>query len=84
MALAMRFNPAPLFLLASLGACTTASDDYPSLALRDAERATGTLQPVAQAYVTPAAAACSEAEKLTPCPGRATRLLAAAPARARG
>jgi hypothetical protein len=50
----MRFRLAPLLLLASLGACT-ASADYPSLALRDAERATGTFQPVAAApYIPPA------------------------------
>ena len=45
-------------LLAVLGGSLTAcaaSDKYPSLALRDAERATGTLQPVEPApYVPPA------------------------------
>jgi hypothetical protein len=50
----MRFSLAPLLLLAALGACTTASPNYPSLALRDAERATGTFQPVpAVPYVPP-------------------------------
>lgn len=50
----MRFSLAPVLLLATLGACTTASSDYPSLALRDAERATGTFQPVAAPpYVPP-------------------------------
>lgn len=50
----MRFHLASLLLLAPLGACTTASEAYPSLALREAERATGTLQPVeAQPYVPP-------------------------------
>jgi hypothetical protein len=45
-----------LFLLGgSLGACAGASDKYPSLAIRDAERATGTLQPAEAApYVPPA------------------------------
>jgi hypothetical protein len=39
----------------SLGACATASDEYPSLAIRDAERAAGTLQPVEPVpYVPPA------------------------------
>lgn len=39
----------------SLGACATPSEEYPSLALRDAERVTGTLQPVApEPYVPPA------------------------------
>jgi hypothetical protein len=51
----MRLTLAPLLLLVPLGACTTASADYPSLALREAERATGTLQPVeARPYVPPA------------------------------
>lgn len=40
----------------SLGACA-ASDKYPSLAIRDAERATGTLQPPAAAAYTPPPAA---------------------------
>ena len=52
----MRFNRA-LFLAAlgcSLGACM-ASDKYPSLAIRDAERAGGTMQPAEpEPYVPPA------------------------------
>jgi hypothetical protein len=48
---------APAFLGCSLAACT-ASDAYPSLALRDIERATGTLQPVTPApYIPPAPSA---------------------------
>ena len=53
----MRFNRVCLIAVlgASLGACATASDKYPSLALRDAERVTGTLQPAEPAaYVPPA------------------------------
>lgn len=39
----------------SLGACAAASNAYPSLAIRDAERAAGTLQPAEPApYVPPA------------------------------
>jgi hypothetical protein len=39
----------------SLGACVAASDAYPSLAIRDAERAAGTLQPAEPApQVAPA------------------------------
>lgn len=53
----MRFNHACLIaaLGLSLGACaTTPSEEYPSLAIRDAERVAGTLQPVAPApYVPP-------------------------------
>ena len=50
----MRCKLVPLLGLAALGACTSASDDYPSLALRPAERATGMLEPVAAApYVPP-------------------------------
>jgi hypothetical protein len=38
----------------SLGACATASEDYPSLALRPAERVTGTMEPVPpEPYVPP-------------------------------
>lgn len=53
----MQFNPAfaVLALLAAmLSACTTPAEDYPSLAIRDAERVTGTMQPAAPApYVPP-------------------------------
>ena len=53
----MRFNRACLIaaLAGSLGACaTTPSEEYPSLAIRDAERVTGTMQPAAPApYVPP-------------------------------
>ncbi|MBN9507378.1 MAG: hypothetical protein J0I69_15305 [Altererythrobacter sp.] len=49
----MRFNHA-LPLLVLLAACATPADQYPSLALRDAERATGTLQAApAEPYVPP-------------------------------
>jgi hypothetical protein len=49
----MRFNRA-LPLLPLLAACATPADQYPSLALRDAERATGTLQPAEpEPYVPP-------------------------------
>lgn len=38
----------------SLGACATPSEEYPSLAIRDAERVAGTLQPAEpQPYVPP-------------------------------
>lgn len=40
----MRFNHA-LLLLPLLAACVTPADQYPSLALRDAERATGAFEP---------------------------------------
>ena len=49
----MRFNRA-LLMLPLLAACTTPSEEYPSLALRDAERATGSFEPVVPApYVPP-------------------------------
>ena len=52
----MRFNRACLIaaLFGSLGACATPAEEYPSLALRDAERVAGTLQPAQPApYVPP-------------------------------
>jgi|SoiMethySBSTD1v2_1073268.scaffolds.fasta_scaffold875737_2 hypothetical protein len=52
----MHFGRASLLVLLglSLGACTTASDDYPSLAIRDVERAAGSMQPAEPAaYVAP-------------------------------
>ncbi len=66
----MRFNRAPplLSLLPLLAACATPADQYPSLALRDAERATGTLQPAeAEPYVPPAtpAATADRLQQLT-------------------
>jgi len=49
----MRFNRA-LLLVPLLGACATPAEDYPSLAIRDAERVSGTLQPApATPYVPP-------------------------------
>lgn len=53
----MHFNRACLIaaLGCSLGACATApADEYPSLAIRDAERVTGTMEPAPPApYVPP-------------------------------
>ena len=53
----MRFKPAALTLPAlalTLAACASASSEYPSLAIRDAERASGTFEPVAaEPYVPP-------------------------------
>jgi hypothetical protein len=47
-----------LFALALLAACASAQDQYPSLAIRPAERATGTLQPVpVEPVLTPPAPA---------------------------
>ena len=65
----MRFNRALLLaaLGCSLGACM-ASDKYPSLALRDAERVAGTMQPAEpEAYVPPAtpAAVLSRLDQLS-------------------
>ncbi|MBO9518757.1 MAG: hypothetical protein J7493_11880 [Porphyrobacter sp.] len=56
----MRFNPTvlPLLILASsLTACAGASDAYPSLAIRDAERVSGTMTPVTPVVIRPAASA---------------------------
>ena len=53
----MHFNRACLIaaLGGSLGACATATEEYPSLAIRDAERVTGTLEPAPPTpYVPPA------------------------------
>jgi hypothetical protein len=47
-----------LALIAALAACASAQSEYPSLAIRPAERATGTLQPAAaEPVVAPAPAA---------------------------
>jgi hypothetical protein len=49
----MRFNRAFL-LLPLVAACATPPDEYPSLAVRDAERVTGTLEPIPPTpYVPP-------------------------------
>ena len=50
----MRFNRA-LLLLPLLAACATPAEEYPSLDIRPAERASGTFEPVAPTpYVPPA------------------------------
>jgi len=51
---------APALLFTALAACTTAQGDYPSLALRDAERATGTMLPP-RTYEAPAPTAATMA-----------------------
>lgn len=48
----MRFNHA-LLLLPLLAACATPEGEYPSLDIRPAERASGTLQPPPAPYVPP-------------------------------
>lgn len=56
----MRLDLTALTLVAlasSLAACASASEDYPSLAIRDAERVTGTMTPVAPPVIRPAAPA---------------------------
>ena len=81
----MRFNHA--FLLAaisgSLGACATASEEYPSLAIRDAERAVGTMQPAVPEPYVPPATAPAVLERLDQLAGEAASahqaFLAAAP-----
>lgn len=50
----MRCNRALLLLPLLAGCATTPSDEYPSLAIRDAERATGVFEPVVPApYIPP-------------------------------
>ena len=49
----IRFCLATPFVLAALAGCATGSDEYPSLAVRDAERVAGTAEPV-EAYIPPA------------------------------
>lgn len=51
-----RFQTSILMTALFLSACATPGD-YPSLAVRDAERVTGTYQPVDSTYVPPAAPA---------------------------
>lgn len=82
----MRFNHA-LPLLALLAACATPADQYPSLALREAERATGTLQPAKpEPYVPPppATATLDRLQQLTAQAASANQAFQAAtpPARA--
>jgi hypothetical protein len=80
--MAMRFNHA-LPLLPLLAACATPADQYPSLALRDAERATGTLQAAEpEPYVPPPtpAATLDRLQQLTAQAASANQtFLAAAP-----
>ena len=79
----MRFNRA-LLLLPLLAACATPDEVYPSLALRDAERVSGTLEPVAPTpYVPPPtpAAVVSQLDRLAADAASAHRaFLAEAPA----
>ena len=55
----------------SLGACATPSDDYPSLALRDAERVAGTLEPVTPAPAVPPATPPTVLDRLDQLAGEA-------------
>jgi len=81
----MRSNHA--LVLAVLGstlcACTTASEEYPSLAMRDAERVAGTMQPAAPAPYVPPPTAPAVLERLDQLAGEASSahqaFLAAAP-----
>jgi hypothetical protein len=76
----------PALLGCSLAACA-ASDAYPSLALRDVERATGTLQPATPApYVPPApsSAVLGRLDRLAADAASAHRAFLAEAPRARG
>lgn len=79
----MRFNRA-LLLIPLLAACASPDGEYPSLALRDAERVSGTLEPAEPApYVPPPtpAAVLGRLEQLTADAASAHRaFLAQAPA----
>lgn len=48
-----RLRIAPLLLAAPLAACAAGSADYPSLAIRDAERVEGSFEPAAPAEAPP-------------------------------
>jgi len=59
-------------LIAALAACASAQSQYPSLAIRPAERATGTLQPVsAEPVLTPLAPAALDRVSQLAADGRA-------------
>src|SRR4051812_25380044 len=53
-------RPAALLLLALLAGCKTPEGEYPSLAIRPAERATGTLYPVKPYMPPPTSPAVSD------------------------
>ena len=55
---------APLLLAATLTACASTGGDYPSLAIRDAERAEGTFEPAEAAEEAPAPPAPPSADLL--------------------
>ena len=55
---------APLLLAATLTACASTGGDYPSLAIRDAERAEGTFEPAEPAEEAPATPAPPSADLL--------------------
>jgi hypothetical protein len=55
-----------------LGACATPSEEYPSLALRDAERVTGTLQPPPPAPYVPPPTPPAVIDRLDQLAGEAT------------
>lgn len=81
----MRFNRA-LVLIPLLAACAAPEGAYPSLALRPAERATGTLEPVAaQPYIPPETpmAVLGRLEQLTADAASANRAFLAEAPRAR-
>jgi len=68
----------------ALSACATPSEEYPSLALRPAERVTGTMQPVAPApYVPTPAAVVDRLEQLSSEAASAHRAFLAEAPRAR-
>lgn len=82
----MGFNRACLItaLGCSLGACATSSaDEYPSLAVRDAERVSGTLQPAAPEPYAPPPTPAAVLDRLDQLAGEAASahqaFLAAAP-----
>lgn len=78
----MRFNQS-LLLVPLLAACATTEGEYPSLALRDAERGAGSLEPVApQPYVpppTPAAVVSTLEQLVADAAGAHQAFLAEAP-----
>jgi hypothetical protein len=67
----MRFNRA-LLLLPLIAACTTPADQYPSLALRDAERVTGVLQPAEPGPYTPPPTPASTLDRVAQLSAQAT------------
>jgi hypothetical protein len=71
--MAMHFNRTCLIVAlgGSLGACASASEEYPSLAIRDAERVAGTMEPAEATLYLPPATPAATLDRLEQLAGEA-------------